>query len=96
MSEHTPGPWEAKPGIAPQWIVEAKDTFICQTIDWYERHQEGNDESNAHLIAAAPDLLEACKHLVQMFSGRQDESTVEIKILTEGTAAIAKAKPRGE
>ncbi len=55
MSKHTPGPW----GISKignnydQYMIQAKGgERICNTV-------EGKD--NARLIAAAPELLEACE-----------------------------------
>ena len=59
---HTPGPWRArKPisnGIADYTIVsKEKIVAFCPT---------GRPFDNVRLIAAAPDLLEACKYAVEM------------------------------
>jgi hypothetical protein len=51
---HTPGPWE-KDDV---WIQSKGDTIA-----------EVWDNSNAHLIAAAPDLLEALKSLANEATG---------------------------
>lgn len=63
MTQHTPGPWEV---IGNGWhvsIVRADDnnTTICDT-----QLQEDSYETiaNANLIAAAPDLLAACKAML--------------------------------
>ncbi len=56
---HTPGPWKAMPHELPQWKICGPDgefDFVAITI-------QGNDEANAHLLAAALKLLEACKRL---------------------------------
>lgn len=53
--EHTPGPWLAVPtdGERDSWkVIDAKDHFVIALMV---------DEEDAPLIAAAPDLLEACK-----------------------------------
>ena len=57
MSGHTPGPWEVgdKRGVWVGPVVMADNgkrgvAFVC-----------GDSDANAHLIAAAPDLLHACQ-----------------------------------
>lgn len=69
MSIHTPGPWIAEPEEASEhrgiaitapangWIVATilpDDGRAADDVDW----------ANAHLIAAAPELLEALKEAV--------------------------------
>ncbi len=68
MSKHTPGPWEAEftyhndPGyeefIKRAEIVykEEDATYVVARMDW-----SNPKVANTHLMAAAPDLLEACK-----------------------------------
>jgi len=57
--KHTPGPWKAD-NWATGWTVSAPDSHysVCHLEDC------NNAEANAHLIAAAPDLLETAKALV--------------------------------
>ena len=65
MSEHTPGPWEVlMDADYDEWRdlhiefpigVNSPEFQICVFED------EGINLHNARLIAAAPDLLEACK-----------------------------------
>lgn len=59
MKQHTPGPWTAKAtaSLGPQYVVypEAAGPNIAIVYD------HGNTKENAFLIAAAPELLEACK-----------------------------------
>ena len=53
MSKHTPGPWEAREhSDGSHWFV-----------DWDGGWTAGDElsEANARLIAAAPELLEACE-----------------------------------
>lgn len=59
MGKHSPGPWE--PWLPGRKFVKQKRNFkaICELED----HDRSRDEvvGNAYLIAAAPDLLAACK-----------------------------------
>jgi len=56
QTKHTPGPWQANKW-APGFEVCAPGSHytICSLAGY------NNEEANAQLIAAAPDLLEACK-----------------------------------
>lgn len=59
--EHTPGPWRAVPGSGGSLDVlacppgDAEGTLIAETYIC------DREKANANLIAAAPDLLAACK-----------------------------------
>lgn len=55
MSEHTPGPWETN----GTWVSEENDPGHNVGICICEPRPE--IQANAHLIAAAPDLLMAAK-----------------------------------
>jgi hypothetical protein len=60
-SKHTPGPWNVNGmhdnGTPEVWVYDDKaDQLVARVICETKRH-----EANARLIAAAPDLLEACK-----------------------------------
>ena len=55
MNQHTPGPWEVSKIGNPyqQFMVYDSDgRNICNTVE---------GEANARLIAAAPELYDACK-----------------------------------
>ncbi len=54
--QHTPGPW-CKARTSNGWSVGQSGTCVCVT----EGPDDGVCEANALLIAAAPELLEACK-----------------------------------
>lgn len=76
MSTHTPGPWVAMGTKAlglSEVVAEGLDFsegFLVCTInrDWYDAGsqlrplQRERVDANARLIAAAPELLEACHH----------------------------------
>lgn len=53
--KHTPGKWK----IDGQWIINSNDDPIAVCKIMNNAGQPGG--ANAHLIAAAPELLEACK-----------------------------------
>ncbi len=62
---HTPGPWHCHTN-GSEFSVTAEDhngaTCYLARIDKFRtRHGDYADEANAKLIAAAPELLEACK-----------------------------------
>jgi hypothetical protein len=80
MNKHTPGPWKAftgwvglKPGHGP-------------VIAQIPNYPYGDTEANAHLIAAAPDLLEVAKRALNM------SARVHPDFYTQIRAAIAKAE----
>jgi hypothetical protein len=79
MSKHTPGPWTAEHGSDDYFYVATEDGVS------FPRDEQ---KANAHLIAAAPEMLEALKLVRE--SGLADEygaSAVEDAI----NAAIKKA-----
>ena len=102
----TPGPWTAHPprgddpyadGEKYHWVVRAPSTngaisFQLCALNSMNRHKDGND---ARLIAAAPDLLEACKAFIAY--NNQDASDGIAMMLAyhdavnSARAAIAKA-----
>ena len=63
---YTPGPWKVS-RKAPSNVV-AKDLIVayCQGHEKTETGYTMKDaEANARLIAAAPELLEACKYAIE-------------------------------
>jgi hypothetical protein len=69
MSKHTPGPWEFD-GTSYIWADMSSGKMIAQIRGWGWLQKKGEEaaiaeqEANAHLIAAAPELLEACASIV--------------------------------
>lgn len=88
-TKHTPGPWAVAEGDGC-FVVETDDMtvrFVCMGLD-----AEG-DRANACLIAAAPDLLEALRRVVNDWvapDGLPFEDG-EMPALDAARAAIAKA-----
>lgn len=87
MSEfkHTPGPWEIVDNMRDP------DGFaIYAPNEDYQLDRIGRcfNKFNAHLIAAAPDLLEALVDLYQSIDGCCDLTP---EVMAKARAAIAKA-----
>ena len=65
-AKFTPGPWATK---APSWDVYDSDGFTIAEV--YPLTFKGHHtEANARLIAAAPDLLEACNVAIRFCENR--------------------------
>lgn len=118
MSKHTPGPWiQAGPSYGGAKMFYTSDIHteepdeddvyqcICHMPRWSQEYDEEN-EANAAIIAAAPDLLEALEQLLidmQIAQGNMDAAAkndkkwegcaeeIEPRCIS-ARAAIAKAK----
>lgn len=99
MSKHTPGPWwhdddgfvRADVGTSGDFVYSAPvaDPHATKDIDPDER------EANAHLIAAAPDLLAACEAvlpIIESLDSAKEEGDDDEPLAAQLRAAIAKAK----
>ena len=82
LTKHTPGPWViGKQDHDVITVDTANGTAICDVyVDSDDR------PANANLIAAAPDLLEACERLLD---GGWPHAEADIEL---ACSAIAKAK----
>lgn len=97
--KHTPGPWNTHShqiafGTATlqHYLISAKDKLpIAETYPQVDDEQE---EANARLIAAAPDLLTACEQILNAFVAetnyRFNANLYDYMVAIE--AAIKKAK----
>lgn len=93
MSAHTPGPWHVAGGV----IRDGHDHDVAQIYGM--RHWEpgfgplsvDEQNANANLIAAAPDLLEACRETLRVLEDPRSTTAMPhtARMLK---AAIAKAE----
>lgn len=96
MSAHTPGPWEAVPPSHPESCGSTIDLYPVKRYRGKDKrkwpptiarmfHDNPNAYRNASLIAAAPDLLAACRAMLLDPTPRADA----VRLCR---AAIAKAE----
>jgi hypothetical protein len=92
MSGHTPGPWVIEGDVAalPDDIGVGIVNRKHDGDDW-DVAMVHSSAANARLIAAAPDLLAACKLIASYAISWQPLTPGDIR---EMTAAIAKAEGR--
>lgn len=84
MSKHTPGPWKITHSEVNGYRVSDSTGWGVAVV-----LKDVNDEANAHLIAAAPAMLEALEALEALasnYGGLSDENYNIVK------AAVAAAK----
>lgn len=93
-NKHTPGPWKHE---------DSDDGFhiINDNKDWIATVHGGQDgdEENAHLIAAAPDLLEAAgisKELCDLITKWCDADRYDAETIMDDIIAIAQDDKRAE
>ncbi|MBA43595.1 MAG: hypothetical protein CMF62_06285 [Magnetococcales bacterium] len=84
--KHTPGPW-----LADGFFVSTKDdehSIVSAVISKPDEELK----ANAHLIAAAPDLLEACEAALKKLNSICQHSNAAHEAQTMIREAINKAK----
>ena len=94
MSKHTPGPWEIEEHYHSgyRWISGPEHSQFAQVVWCMEDEDRSPEcEANAHLIAAAPELLEALEMMLEM-----SEMGGFGKAAAEDVARAAIAKVKGE
>ena len=100
-AKHTPGPWK-KQDLGehpryPDWhsyaIRDSKTNVCLAVVGKVDRYFEKNNDANAALIAAAPDLLAALEVILARaaFHGKLNRAECE----SLARAAIDKAKGGG-
>ena len=100
MSKHTPGPWiGAGPSfgdplpryttsIMTEW--EHEDDGFIEICEFPFHHHDGENEANARLIAAAPELLETLEAVTDALAGHELNNG-DVSAINKARAAIAKA-----
>lgn len=95
--KHTPGPWRVDEGgteMGGKFSINTASQYVAETIGGFE---DGVQEANALLIAAAPDLLESLRAFVSPWDGDsveeiESQSGLATSVrIEQARAAIAKA-----
>lgn len=108
MSKHTTAPWHVGMrnghNACHVYAYNGKDQYsdagICSVYGLpmhrkLDELEESESFANARLIAAAPELLEALKNMVESFGGRADAHLTNdknVQSVNQARAAIAKAE----
>ena len=94
---HTPGPWSIQrhdKGDSRRLLVVGKSGMVAD-VDWNDKDE---NEANARLIAAAPDLLAALKSMLKRAVALDQSATVDglanCDAIAKARAAIAKAEAK--
>lgn len=88
---HTPGPWSATANSTD--VFTKKDgVFVAKCYDSILGAGVKECQSNAQLIAAAPDLLEACKALVEKYDDSTNNPLRKQHEIEKAKEVIAKAE----
>ena len=101
-AQHTPGPWSVKPEEVDRAYIRVRGTHLggrfkianVLTPNYEGSHPREADETraNAHLIAAAPDLLAALQVMLRDYAAVHDIGDVEMQpAIYQARAAIQKA-----
>lgn len=100
--KHTPGPWQAfgqrvvaveMPRIEYGERMQYSRGYCVTQTKLYTDPDRETAEANARLIAAAPELLEACHKCEQLMLNRGDPFRGDDwQLMQDIRAAIAKAK----
>ena len=73
MKKHTKGPWKVREKLTVGnkiLITSCKDKYVSEIFTL--ECEKAIDKANAHLIAASPDLLEACKSAYKNLKGETE------------------------
>lgn len=81
---HTPGPWTVQNG--PRACIAAQDGSVLARVN-----HDTQSLTDASLMAAAPDLLAACRSMISLLGGMTSNSVPSIAF-----DALAKAEGRGQ
>ena len=89
MTSHTPGPWNTQPDAVPPGHVQIT---VYADADGSRVATVFQEKANAHLIAAAPDLLAALEYALEFLTANDDGEEDVVNRIASAKAAIAKAK----
>ena len=84
MSEHSPSPWFRDE--KNQWIIrDARGATLCEMYPWDVSGCREDDQADAHLVAAAPELLESLEEVLSFVA------FIEDPVVLKARAVIKKA-----
>jgi hypothetical protein len=84
MSKHTPGPW----GLEIELVYDSADRLIAD-CSGSARFDDDTVRANAHLIAAAPEMLEVMERALKL---SREHADFKLYAMEPFERAIAKAK----
>lgn len=91
--KHTPGPWKVKQGLGAPDIV-SKERLVARAL-YHMGSEDREVDSNARLIAAAPELLAACEAAHDWLTQFCEHAPIvfggETELAEQLLAALAKA-----
>jgi hypothetical protein len=98
MNKHSPGPWVMSGPLGPKekiidtsFWVSADTTLHLYVAPCADGFVFGENEANARLISAAPDLLSACQSALAMLNDPDADTDEANQLETILIAAIKKA-----
>lgn len=99
LAAHTPGPWRADGNTNGNFygVSAVREGFRgSPVVVWrgIARPSSAEGRANAHLIAAAPELLATLAELTEAVDFGSDSSATHQALLDRARAAIAKASPQ--
>jgi hypothetical protein len=85
VAKHTPAPWLISDGREWTTAITSSSGAVCRVIS-------DTPANDAHLIAAAPDLLASLREFVELYAGTRDMLGASVTAkLARAEAALAKA-----
>ena len=94
-TKHTPGPWKVKIAVLnPRDPMFYKADVLCGGIRIAQVAGVGEENSNANarLISAAPELLQACKDVLERLTDNDAIKLIGYNYTVILSAAISKAE----
>lgn len=89
--KHTPGPWRTAGRMTNGAALIRGSEATSEVAVVLQNDTRYSVESNARLIAAAPDLLQSCRGMLHALETDCRDTAKWDELMTEALAAIAKA-----
>ena len=88
---HTPGPWSVETK-GSRHFIDGADELTVAYVDRAGVRERQTYEANAHLIAAAPDLLAALKEVCGLWEDSDQTNGLAQIMARTARSALAKAE----